>query len=109
VRKSVWTLVRQLAVHRGVRLSSAFALFIGMFIIYNALGMMNTSLDPDLFRPAVAKPRYPDDQQLRRCRTAYERAMNLRPSEPELYLAVADCLLGRGRILGAHPLLRLGT
>jgi hypothetical protein len=35
--------------------------------------------------------------------------MNLRPSEPELYLAVADCLLGRGRILDAHSLLRLGT
>jgi hypothetical protein len=65
VRKSVWTLVRQLAIHRGVRLSSAYALFIGMFIIYNALGMMNTSLNPDLFRPAFAKPRYPDDQVFR--------------------------------------------
>jgi hypothetical protein len=49
VRKSVWTLVRQLAVHRGVRLSSAFALFIGMFIIYNALGMMNTCSIPISF------------------------------------------------------------
>jgi predicted Zn-dependent protease len=41
--------------------------------------------------------------------TAYERAMNLRPSEPEPYIVMADCLLGHRRLFDAYTLLRLGV